>query len=262
MMGDTNGGTTDENEDEAGETEGDDPEHSAVEGDSEPPLCEEQQRVVGLALTGRNIFYTGSAGCGRTRVLQAIRAALKAQEKELRVMAPTGKAALATEGTTTWSYAGMRPEHNKLGIVQLKGYAAGNKHIRKRARPTSLSSTRSAWSRTCIWSVSTTPCRPDALTTRHAGRVQVILTGDFCQLPPPKPLKHCAYCGKGFPTGAKTFNCATCGIQYKESDKWAFRSAVWDRCQFQHINLSTIHRQSDSEFVSMLQNFRLEKNKA
>ncbi len=75
-------GTGDWEFDDEDESENDDPSYD----NSEPPLCEEQQRVVDLAVTGCNIFYTGSAGCGKTRVLQAIKAALKAQSKEVQVM--------------------------------------------------------------------------------------------------------------------------------------------------------------------------------
>ncbi|KAK0716326.1 hypothetical protein B0H67DRAFT_554649 [Lasiosphaeris hirsuta] len=83
-------------------------------------------------------------------------------------MAPTGKAALAVGGTTTWSFAELCPDDNKA-----------------------------------------------------------------------------------------THNCNTCGIWYAEVDKWAFRSRVWDECEFRHINLSTPHRQKDSMFTSMLWKCRL-----
>lgn len=67
-----------------------------------PVLCPEQLEVVELAASGRNIFYTGSAGCGKSTVLHAIKARLREMGKEVRVMAPTGKVALAINGTTTW----------------------------------------------------------------------------------------------------------------------------------------------------------------
>ncbi|KAJ0127612.1 Uncharacterized protein HZ326_29290, partial [Fusarium oxysporum f. sp. albedinis] len=40
--------------------------------DTEPTLCKEQQDVVDLILRGRNVFYTGSAGCGKSTVLKAV----------------------------------------------------------------------------------------------------------------------------------------------------------------------------------------------
>lgn len=100
-------------------------------------MSEEQQRIVDFAATGRNIFYTDSAGSGKTRVLNAIRARLDADgnpgKLKVRVMAPTCKAALAIEGTTTWSFAGLRPDDNKKTLESLQDRTARNKHTRKRS---------------------------------------------------------------------------------------------------------------------------------
>jgi hypothetical protein len=37
-----------------------------------PPLCEEQQHVVDAIVKGQNVFYTGTAGCGKSSVLHAL----------------------------------------------------------------------------------------------------------------------------------------------------------------------------------------------
>ena len=62
---------------------------------TEPVLCPEQAELVELAASGRNIFYTGSAGCGKSTVLHAIRKRLLSMGKIVRVMAPTGRVALS-----------------------------------------------------------------------------------------------------------------------------------------------------------------------
>lgn len=230
--------------------------------DDEPPLCEEQQRIVDLATTGCNIFYTGSAGCGKTRVLKTIKAALKAQGKEVRVMAPTGKAALAVEGTTTWSFAGLRPEDNKKTMAALRSYAAGNKYVRKRFHRTDtiIIDEVSMVENLHLERINQV-MQAGRFDDRPFGGVQVILTGDFCQLPPVKPFQHCAHCGNPFQEEYQDsqviYQCNICDRRYYQSDKWAFRSAVWDQCQFQHINLNTIHRQKDHQFKSMLQKCRM-----
>jgi len=87
----------------------------------EPPLCEEQQRVVDLAASGRNVFYTGSAGCGKSRVLRAIKDRLEASGKLVQAMAPTGKAALAVGGTTTWRFVGLNPDDSKKPLERVRG---------------------------------------------------------------------------------------------------------------------------------------------
>ncbi|KAF2257452.1 hypothetical protein BU26DRAFT_44171 [Trematosphaeria pertusa] len=69
--------------------------------DVEPELCDEQRRVVELILQGHNVFYTGSAGCGKSTVLRAFVKELKAQGKKVRITAPTNIAALNIGGITT-----------------------------------------------------------------------------------------------------------------------------------------------------------------
>ena len=113
--------------------------------------------------------------------------------------------------------------------------------------------------------------------SRPFGGVQVIVTGDFCQLPPVKPFQHCLYCGVKFdedyceyssddedsddedsePYIAACENEKCLNVKYRESDKWAFRSTVWAECNFTYVNLTTVHRQNDPEFISMLHNCRI-----
>jgi ATP-dependent DNA helicase PIF1 len=70
----------------------------------EPTLCREQQELVDLIMSGRNVFFTGSAGCGKSTVLKAAIDQLKAQGKRVVVATPTGKAALNVDGITLFSY--------------------------------------------------------------------------------------------------------------------------------------------------------------
>lgn len=75
----------------------------------EPPLCKEQADLVNLILTGRNVFYTGSAGCGKSTVLKAFVKRFKERHLTVDIVAPTGRAALDINGSTTWTYAGALP---------------------------------------------------------------------------------------------------------------------------------------------------------
>jgi predicted AAA+ superfamily ATPase len=67
-----------------------------------PPLSDEQQRVVDLIMEGKNVFYTGSAGCGKSTILKAFVKQLKAQGLKVDICATTNLAALAINGTTLW----------------------------------------------------------------------------------------------------------------------------------------------------------------
>ncbi|KAG8166646.1 hypothetical protein KVR01_002335 [Diaporthe batatas] len=237
-----------------------------------PQLSPEQANVVALAASGRNIFYTGSAGCGKSTVLRAIVKRLKQMDKCVVVLAPTGRAALAVGGMTTWSFAGWTPNSHKRGIEELKAKARSKKNmaVRRRLRETDV---------VIIDEISMVENlhfeRLDQVmrAARHRrryqaehlpfGGVQVIATGDFAQLPPVKPFRHCIDCGNDMDLGeddeedAEVYSCGQCKRTYNASNQWAFRSKAWEECGFEHVYLDTIHRQHDPAFISLLNKCRL-----
>lgn len=84
----------------------------------EPELCKEQADLVELILNRRNVFYTGSAGCGKSTVLKAFVKRFREQGLKVDIVAPTGRAALDINGSTTWTYAGSCHQFHSRG-----GYA-------------------------------------------------------------------------------------------------------------------------------------------
>jgi hypothetical protein len=67
-----------------------------------PALDEDQQRVVDAILAGRNVFYTGSAGCGKSTILRAFVPKLRNLGKKVHIICPTNLAALNVNGVTYW----------------------------------------------------------------------------------------------------------------------------------------------------------------
>jgi ATP-dependent DNA helicase PIF1 len=94
--------------------------------DPEPILKPEQQKVVDLILQGHNVFYTGSAGCGKSTILKAFVKQLHDRGKRVKIVAPTNLAALNVGGVTTWSFAGWTPDKMKLSLDKLMQAAHGD----------------------------------------------------------------------------------------------------------------------------------------
>jgi ATP-dependent DNA helicase PIF1 len=228
---------------------------------TEPALCPEQQEVVDLAARGRNIFYTGSAGCGKSTVLHAIRKRLRDQGKIVRVMAPTGKVALAINGTTTWTFAGMTPDHHKRALKQLEKAALGKTPRQRFCQTDTIIIDEISMVENLHFERLNAILKSGRSNSDPFGGVQVIVTGDFCQLPPVKPFQHCITCGSDLVSSDEPedtiHTCRRCNKIYYESDKWAFRSKAWKESNFIHIHLKSIHRQSDGQFIGMLQKCRL-----
>jgi ATP-dependent DNA helicase PIF1 len=87
-----------------------------------PTLSAEQQGIVDLLdqTPPPNVFFTGSAGCGKSTVLKAIVEKLeKVPNKVFWVTAPTGSAAVQVGARTLSSYLGWTPEDDNLSMDDL-----------------------------------------------------------------------------------------------------------------------------------------------
>lgn len=225
---------------------------------AEPMLCREQERLVDLILSGRKVFYTGSAGTGKSTVLKAFVAKLRDMGKRVHILAPTGKAALNVHGSTTWTYAGWNPDSMKRQLEHLQKAAHG-KFVRRRFWDTDVLvlDEVSMIENHHFERLNVVLKEGRGDTGRAFGGVQVVCTGDFCQLPPVKPYTYCMWCGRENATVAQdtTYKCPQHGL-FHDKDKWIFRSNAWKECNFEHVCLSTIHRQSDRKFINVLNKCR------
>lgn len=174
--------------------------------DSSPVLCQEQQALVNLIMSGKNVFFTGSAGCGKSTVLKAAIRQLQAQGKTVVVTAPTGIAALNVGGMTIHTYMGWLPSSNAWSLEGLK-----RSMQKKKEGSNSKNQTGSRIRKTDVLDIDEISMVENNLLSRmeacirHVremyegdvpwGNLQLIVTGDFCQLPPVKPFEHCWLCG-------------------------------------------------------------------
>jgi ATP-dependent DNA helicase PIF1 len=194
-------------------------------------LAPKQQLAVDFALAGHSIFLTGSAGVGKSYTLRYIIEELKeVHGHSVYVTASTGIAALAISGTTLHSFAGV-------GL----GTAPVDELIRN------LNKVAKYHWQSCkvlvIDEISMVSCdlftKLDAIakwvkqSTAPFGGIQLVLCGDFFQLPPVPD--------RNWPKSMPLF---------------AFQSDAWKQAVTHTIELTKVFRQSEEGFVSMLNSLR------
>ncbi|KAH3982695.1 hypothetical protein HBH70_003200 [Parastagonospora nodorum] len=234
--------------------------------DPDPVLKPEQQKVVDLILEGHNVFYTGSAGCGKSTILKAFVKQMSLRGKRVKIVAPTNLAALNVGGVTTWSFAGWTPDSMKKSLATLMKNASGKEVWERFDKTDVLVIDEISMVENLLFERLNHIMKASIGEKRGGGPfggVQVIVTGDFCQLSPVRPFQYCIGCGweliRDNQWRPKEYRCENkhCGEDvFQDIDKWAFRSKAWEECNFKHINLTEIHRQSDKKFISILQKIR------
>lgn len=187
----------------------------------------EQQQAIELALAGHNIFLTGKAGTGKTYTLNKIINILK-EKKRVAVTASTGIAATLLDGQTlhAWSGTGIK---ESLIIDDLYKIAR-NYFLRERILRTNvLVIDEISMLKGVKFDVIDEVCKFVKRNDRPFGGIQVIVSGDFFQLPPIEQAKEKDYC---------------------------FKAQSWINANFKICYLKKIYRQSDDTFIDLLNNIR------
>lgn len=224
----------------------------------EPELCPEQAELVDIILSGRNVFYTGSAGCGKSTVLKAFTRRLRDQGYQVDIVAPTGISALGVGGSTTFVYAGWNLSSLKQPLAKIRLGAHG-KYTRRRLKATDvLVIDEISMVENFHFERLNVIMQEARNSLEPFGGAQVVVTGDFHQLPPVKPFEHCITCGEELVPNRsqELYTCKKHGI-FHDEDKWAFKSEAWALCDFVYFHLKTIHRQNDETFIKILQKCRI-----
>lgn len=189
-------------------------------------LTEEQQRILDAVLSGKNVFFTGGAGTGKSFLLKKIIGALPPDVT--MATASTGVAACHIGGITLHQFAGIG-----LGTANLdRCYQMASRNSATMWRKTKyLIMDEISMIDADYFDKIEAVARHLRKNERPFGGIQLILCGDFFQLPP---------------------------ISTKDKKaKFCFQSNVWDKCVHLNFELRTVHRQKDPEFVSILNNIRI-----
>ena len=226
---------------------------------TKPQLCREQLALVDLITNGQNVFYTGSAGCGKSTVLKHLVTLLRRERKRVDIVAPTGRAALEVNGRTLYNYAGWVPHSLSQPLSILKSNARGKKVWQRLKATDVLIIDEISMVANLVFERLNCIMKAARGSEKPFGGVQLIVTGDFCQLPPVNGFEYCLDCGTalGSVSWDGVYQCVRCPSQFEEIDKWAFRSAAWRECEFKHVNLKVIHRQKDAVLKALLEKRRL-----
>lgn len=189
----------------------------------DPELSGEQQQVLDAMKLGRNIFLTGAPGTGKSFTIRRIVNTLRQNDIHVSMTAMTGAAAVLLKGLTLHSFLGIGLANLPAELLADRLHRSRQKRLRR--LQVLVVDEISMMDKDLFQKISDflSIVRGD---TRPFGGVQLLLTGDFCQLPPVKG----DYC---------------------------FLSPEWERTNLAIIELKENHRQSmDPEFQSILAELR------
>jgi len=222
--------------------------------DTRQELNSEQKRAVDLVINGSNLFLTGSAGTGKSFVLRYIVEALRALNKQVVVTATTGIAAVTIGGLTIHSFAGFGIGDESKDELRRK--VSGSKRFRE------------IWQSVDVLIIDEiSMLKPDYFEklsivaqaarqdTTPMGGVQLVLVGDFFQLPPVRE-KHRAAFSSSHISSSSSSSSSDEKKQDQTPIEFCFQTKLWQDVIHDVVELKQVFRQSDPGFVKCLQRIR------
>ena len=203
-----------------------------------------QAEALNILKTGKNVFLTGEPGSGKTYTINEYVRYLRSHDIEPAITASTGIAATHIGGMTIHAWTG-------IGVKKyLSGYdldAIGStERIVKRVRAARVLiidevSMLSADTLEMVDEV----CREILQRREPFGGMQVVLVGDFFQLPPIVSR-----------FGGDDGRVVRLGEKEGGESPFAFRANVWRRLNPVLCYLTEQHRQEDADFLQILSHVR------
>ena len=188
-----------------------------------------QNTALNILKTGHNVFLTGSAGTGKTYILNEYILYLKSRRIYPTIVAPTGIAASHLSGQTIHSFfsLGIRDEIDESFIQSL----LEKKYLQIRFSKLSvLIIDEISMVSPFIFTAMDTILKAFKKNTNPFGGIQVILSGDFFQLPPIS--------------------------RSKTNKRFAWQSPSWKELDLQTCYLEKKFRQNDDVLIAILDEIR------
>ena len=206
-----------------------------------------QSTALNILRTGANVFLTGEPGSGKTHTVNQYVHWLREHGIEPAITASTGIAATHIGGMTIHSWSGIGVRKN-LTSYDLDAIASNERVAKRVGRASVLIIDEVSMLSADTLSMVEAVCREVRRTARPFGGLQVVLVGDFFQLPPIPPREReehgAVRLGFGEDAGHRT------------SAPFAFRSPAWSALDPVVCYLSEQYRQEDAVFLNILAEVR------
>jgi ATP-dependent DNA helicase PIF1 len=202
-----------------------------------------------IEYTNQNIFLTGKAGTGKTTLLKRIK---DESSKKMVVVAPTGVAAMNAKGTTINSFFQLPAGSFYPGEISLEDLQSGIISIESMVNDLSYNREKTALFNELelliIDEISMVRCdlmdmidailRSVRKTNTPFGGIQLLLIGDLYQLPPVTKREEWTFLSRVY------------------ASPYFFEGHVIRRNPLLQIELTTVFRQTEPEFVNILNSIR------
>lgn len=201
-----------------------------------------QSDALDILKTGANVFLTGAPGSGKTHTIDRYIDWLRDRKVGVGVTASTGIAATHIGGLTihSWSGVGIKDHLSNRDLKTI----AENDVLTERARKTRVLviDEISMLSGPVLTAVNQA-CMAMRDSPLPFGRLQVVLVGDFFQLPPvsSRPARGGLFSG-----------------QEEAGPPFAFDARTWRDLELRVCYLTEQHRQQDGEYLDILEAIRTE----
>jgi hypothetical protein len=204
-----------------------------------------QEQALNILKTGANVFLTGEPGAGKTHTVNTFVDYLRTRFVEPAITASTGIAATHIGGMTihSWSGIGIKTKLDKYDLDKI----ASSEYIVKRVNRTKvlIIDEVSMLSPNTLDMIDMV-CREIKQSVEPFGGMQIVLVGDFFQLPP--------IIKKDFEEDKQISILPQVGLV--ADGRFAYGSGAWQRAGFVVCYLTEQHRQDDNDFLSMLSGIR------
>ncbi len=188
-----------------------------------------QKEAFEILKLGHNVFLTGQAGSGKTYLLNKYIEYIKNNNVNVSVTASTGIAATHIDGRTIHSWAGIGIDEH-LTESQIKNLKENDNVYSRIALTKVLVIDEISMLSANRLDLVDHVCKAVRQDLRPFGGMQVIMSGDFFQLPP---------VAKG-----------------KEDNRFVSESRIWNNMNIKICYLDEQHRQEDKNFLKILNDIR------